>query len=405
VKVKKARISFENVLATDGVAWTLFGMAQEEGLLYTSSGERFEGRRPSAKARQSVLSLLLLFDKLIVHDFTRGSGRFRLPDLERDDIVEMAAAFGSSTKPQPLKSQWKPSRTDPRKALSVSRRRELALVQAYKPLIIDRLLSGSRDIFEFHDYLARSLGISRRAYYNEFLDLATNYALGNRAALQNNIIDQSLPRDFGTEIKKELFDFEKRGEVLSPTNAVLLLALIFGYELGAIQELSAFKGLGVATRYYTGRAGGIKQSSEAFSVDPSRVPKSFGLVRTVLHEEGHFFPQIQSIAHALKLRKDPHLQAFKEQFREFHLQLERGDREDLRRIRKEVQRAKKALERTAKWTLPLRWLTYISLPAALAEGLLVGTPIAGTSLAVMSAVGTAVSARAYRKNEWALFGM
>lgn len=395
---KLSNMNFENVLITDGVAWTLFGMAQQEGLLYTKDGEGFTGRPPSRRDRQAALSLLVLFDKLLVHDHSPGPGTFRLPDLERDGVLEIVAASEPSAKVAPLRSSWKPSNSDPRKTPPLSLRRDLALVQTYKPLIVDRLMSVRS---EFETYMARTLGISRRTYNNEFLDLATNYALGNRALLRNNLIERALPRKLLDEMKSELFDFQKRGELLSETNARLVAALVFAEEIAVIKELSATRGLGVASRHYTRGTG----TDEGFTVDPSQVPRSFGLIRSILHEEGHFFPEIESIGHALRLRKNPHLRAFKEQFREFHTQLASGDSEALERVRKEVGRAKRALERTAKWSLALRWLTYISLPTSLAESLLVGAPIVGTSLAVMSAAGTIGVQRASRQNEWVLFGV
>lgn len=394
------RISFDNVLVADGMAWTLFGMGQQEGLLYTAQGEGFSGRLPSPKDRQAVLSLLLLFDKLVIHDMTGGT--LRLPDLERHGLLEIIASDEPSTKAAPMKSAWKPTKTDTRPAPPVLLRRDLTLLQAYKPLIINRLMSRP---MKFDSLMARRLGISRREYLSEFLDLSVNYITGNATDLQDNIIEQNVPAWLLNEIKKELFDFQSRGEVVCPTNVTLIVALLSANELAVIQELSAARGLGVATRYYTRIGTGSPRSSDMFSADPSQVPRSFGLVRSILHEEGYFFPRIESIAHALKLRKDPHLRAFKEQLCQFHVQLVSGDHDRLAEVRNEVKQAKLALERTGKWNLGLRWLTYLSVPAGLAECLLGGPPIIGSSLAVASAVGTAASTRTSKHNEWVLFGM
>jgi len=258
---------------------------------------------------------------------------------------------------------------------------------------------------EFDCHMARTLHISRRAYYNAFLDLAIHYATGNLEALRDNIIERALPIRLLNELKGEFFDFEKRGEILSPTNTILAMSLVFANELATIQELSATRGLGVATRHYTRAARLSNQHDGGFSVDPSEAPRSFGLVRSILHEEGHFFPKIESITHALKLRKNPHLRAFKEQFREFQVQLGRGDHDALEKIRNEVRRAKRVLERTAKWNLALHWLTYMALPISGVEWLLGGSPIVGASLAVMKAAGTATNARASRNNKWVMFGL
>ena len=396
------RIRFDEVLVTDALAWTLFGLAQREGLLYTAGGEGSSGRHAKPKDCQAALSLLVLFDKLVVHDLSPPANGCRLPDLESAGILEVVTAGEPSAKPPPLKSSWTPNKVDPRPSPPVFLRRDLALLQRYKPLIIDRLMTAN---LEFDSHMARTLHISRRAYHNAFLDLAIHYAMGNLEALRDNIIERALPRRLLNEFKREFFDFERHGETLAPTNAILAISLVFANELATIQELSATRGLGVATRHYT-RIGQLsRQHDGGFSLNPSEAPRSFGLVRSILHEEGHFFPRIESIAHALKLRKNPHLRAFKEQFREFHLQLSRGDHDALQKIRNEVRRAKRALERKAKWTLALHWLTYIALPISGVECLLGGSPIVGTSLAVMKAAGTAINARASRKNRWVMFGL
>jgi len=392
-------IRFNEVLLADGMAWTLFGLAQQEGLLYTKKGEGFSGRPPSERDKQAVLSLFVLFDKLIVHDYTHDTGTYRFPDLEREGMLEVIAAFESSERPVPLESSWKPSKFDPRLKAPRSHRQSLALVRDYKPLIIDRLMSASAT---YDATIAVKLNISRRVYYSELLDLAIGYVTGNTTLLRTNLIEQKLSRRFLNQIKREFFDF---GELISPANAILLLSLVFAEEIGVIREISVTRNLGVATRHYS-RASKIAFSNNGgFTTDATQIPKTFGLVRSVLHEEGHFFPQIENITHALKLRKNPNLRAFKEQLREFHIQLVNGDKEALGKIRKEVKRAKTVLERTGKWDAALRWLTYISLPAGVVEGLLGGAPIAGTSLAVMSAAGAATNARAFKKNQWVMFGM
>ena len=66
----KNSIRFDEVLATDALAWTLFGMAQRGGFLYTAVGEGFCDRPAKPKDRQAVLRLLVLFDKAVVKDLT-----------------------------------------------------------------------------------------------------------------------------------------------------------------------------------------------------------------------------------------------------------------------------------------------------------------------------------------------
>jgi len=161
VSKTKDSIRFDEVLVTDALAWTLFGIAQREGFLYTPGGEGFCERPTKPKDRQAVLSLFVLFDKLVVHDLNPGAIGFRLPDLERDGILEVVTAGEPSAKPAPLRSSWTPSKVDPRANPPVFLRRDLVLFQRYKPLVIDRLMTAT---LEFDSYIARTLHISRRAY-------------------------------------------------------------------------------------------------------------------------------------------------------------------------------------------------------------------------------------------------
>lgn len=82
-----------------------------------------------------------------------------------------------------------------------------------------------------------------------------------------------------------------------------------------------------------------------------------------------------------------------------------GDHNSLKAIREEIRRAKRSIPRSARWNLGLKWMTYFSLPIAVAEAIVQGFPIVGTSLTVISTIGTVRSSRMYNKNEWVLFGM
>jgi hypothetical protein len=252
--------------------------------------------------------------------------------------------------------------------------------------------------------MAQVLKISRRAYYADFLAFAIAYSTGNEREAKSTILAQALPSKLLRRISRELFDFQCRGENLGPTNATLCVALTFATEIATIIELSTARRIGVATHHYARLPRTIAESQPGFSTDPSAVPRSFGVVRNILTEEGGFLPEIQNIEHALRLRSSPHLKAFKARFREFHSQLVTGDLDAVRKIRAEVTAARRALRRAEHWDRGLRWLSYISLPAGIVESLLGGAPIAGTSLAVMSAAGSAATTRMHDKNHWALFG-
>jgi hypothetical protein len=79
-------VNFEHVLATDRLAWELFGAAAQEKLLFVRDNEQ-EPRTRSGLAKQRALSLIVLFDRLSIPD--PGLNSFRLPDLEKEGIVEI----------------------------------------------------------------------------------------------------------------------------------------------------------------------------------------------------------------------------------------------------------------------------------------------------------------------------
>lgn len=160
---------------------------------------------------------------------------------------------------------------------------------------------------------------------------------------------QVLPEDFLNEMSEELFDFATRGDSVSAANATLTGAIAFA-------------------------------------------------------DEGRFMPCIESIQHALLLRKDPHLKAVREQLKLFHSGLLVGDRNAVLEARREIQKALRRLERRSGWDRALRWLTYVSVPVGIAESFVWSLPVAGTSLSVIGVAGTAAWRCIEKENEWVLFG-
>jgi hypothetical protein len=134
-------IQFDKALVTDGLAWALFGMAKREGLLDASEVESSVVGLPGRSIRQAALTLLLMFDKVVVHDLSLPPGEFRIPALEHDGLLEIVPALYPSRKPLPLLSTWKPTTFDRRGKPPVSLRRDLALMRTYRPFIINRLLT------------------------------------------------------------------------------------------------------------------------------------------------------------------------------------------------------------------------------------------------------------------------
>jgi len=395
-------LRFDHVLATDGIARSFFELAKDEGLLYSTEGSELPGHGPTRRVLQAALTLLVLFDKVVIHDNVPGPPSNRIPDLERDGIIEVIGGTEPLQKSAPLKTTWIPSKHDPRGTPPLSLRRSLSLIQAYKPLILDRLVALK---VEDNVAFAKQLGITTRSYYSYLTDYAISYAVGDEKGVAGNFLEKSFPAKMRKDFKRELFDFSRSGgDAISFVNATLIASIAFADELALIRELSSQQGLGVATSYYLRASKYPTRRDPTFSTDPARVPKTFGLVRSVLHEEGHFFPEIQDLNHALKLRANPHLQPFKQQLKHYHEELARGDHHALEKVRKEVSLAKRALRKAGAWNKALSWLTYISLPSGLAESLLAGPPILSTSLAVLAVAGTARTNRTIKHHEWAMFG-
>ncbi len=78
-------MDFRRVLVTDRLAWENFGAAAREQLLFVKQPGEQTFQRKLGRAMQRALSLIVLFDRLVIHDF--GDGTFRLPVLEDEGIV------------------------------------------------------------------------------------------------------------------------------------------------------------------------------------------------------------------------------------------------------------------------------------------------------------------------------
>jgi hypothetical protein len=323
-------MDFSRVLVTDRLAWEIFGVAAREKLLFVQSPGEQPPRARRGTAGQRALSLLVLFDRLLIHDY--GPGTFRLPDLEKEGIVEVIPAHEVPPNVPALNTQWKKghlgSRRKPPEALLWS----LSLIQQFRPLVINRLLKAK---VEFDSLMSDVLGISRRKYVEAFLDYALAYAQEHEAAVRGHLLAQALPEDFLNEMSEELFDFAARRDVVSAPNATLTGAIAFADEIAVIQSLSATLGLGVATEYY-GETFRAEPALKGKELDAVAAANQFLILRAAFADEGRFMPRIEGIQQALLLRKDPHLKAVREQLKLFHSGLTAGDRNAVLEARREI---------------------------------------------------------------------
>jgi hypothetical protein len=389
-------MDFKRILVTDSLAWEIFGAAARDRLLFVrAAGDEI---RPSRRKLIShrALSLIVLFDRLVIHDFSRGI--LRLPDLEKEGIVEVVAAHETPQRPKALSTRWEQGRLGSRGRPPKELLRSLTLVEQVRPLVVNRILTARSD---YDSFVADALHMSRRKYINLFLDYVIAYIQGNEESLQRHVFTEAFPEDLRREITEELFDFSAQGERLSPTNATLVAAILFAEEIATIQHLSTNLGLGVATEHY----------GEQFRPEPSLtnremdavVAANYFVILRAAMAENRFMPRIDGLRHALSLRKDAHLKAIREQLTVFHAGLLAGDRNAVAEARREVEKARRKLKRRAGWDRPLTWLAYLSVPALVAD-VFVGTPIGSLSLSAIHATGTLVSRRVEKENEWVLFG-
>ena len=393
------QMDFSRVLVTDNLAWQLFSAANREKLLFSRLSKEKDLptlSKGGGPARQRALTLLLLFDHLVLHDY---NDTFRLPDLERDGIVEVVQSSGPVENVAPLPTRWRRGplahRGRPPRALLKS----LALVQRLQPFVVNRVLPMTGEI-KFFPALAKGLRVSRRRCVELFLDYALAAVRGDQVALREHVFTTELPEDFLREITDGLFHFN---EQLDAGNSLIFAAMLAADQIATIQSLSARLGLGVATEHY-GEVFRPETALVGIELDAVAAANKFLTLRAALVEEGGLLPRIDCIKDALALRKDPRLRAVREQLAILHGGLTTGDREAISDARREIRKARQALRRRAAWDKALRWVAYLSVPVGVAEILSGTPPIVGTSIAVVGAAGTAGSRKVERDNEWVLFG-
>jgi hypothetical protein len=391
-------MDFSRVLVTDRLAWELFGAAANERLLFSRPTSQESLPKTGGLTRQRALSLLILFDQLVLHDINDA---FRLPDLEKDGIVEVMPAATMPKGVQPLDTRWRNGPLAHRGRPPRNLLQSLSLIQQFRPFVINRLLKGHQ--WEFFAMIAKGLRISKRQCLESFFEYSTAVAQGDQNTLRDNVFGVALPKDFLKELTDELFDFSARGEILSPPNAVLIAAILFAEELANIKSLSTTLGLGVATEHY-GESFRPEPALSGVELDATTAANRFLVLRSAFVEEGGFMPRIDGMKDALALRKDPHLAAVREQLAAFHGGLIAGDRQAVLEARNEIRSARQKLKRRAHWDKALRWLAYLSVPVGVAELFSGSPPLVGTSIAAIGAAGVAGSRNIEKRNEWVLFG-
>ncbi len=385
---------FTRVLLTDKIAWELFGLAARERMLYSSDSKEITPTPIRGAVSQRALSFLVLFDNVIIHDF--GNGTFRIPDLEGEGILQVIARGKPARAIKPLRTRWRLGPLHNRRKPPASLLRSLRLFKEERALVIDRLLSVRSD---WERSLATVLGISRRDFLNAFFDYALACVEGDQVVLRNTILNR-LPDDILGHWTSRLFDFRSEDELMDEFTAKVVFAIAFADEIRIIQELSEQLGVGVATEHYRS-----KYASQPPTLDPRSAADHFAVLRAAIAEDHGGLPRIRDIRHALALRHDPNLRSLRAMLAEFHKAVMVGDADLVVSARREVARAKRAMARGEKWQRGLDWVAYLALPVGVAETLTGAPPIAGTSLSMIGATGTAAVSRAKRRHGWVFFNL
>jgi hypothetical protein len=376
----KMTTDFQKVILAHDFSNILVGQGLREGLVISEDRQYLESpffRR--LFRRQYVLSLLVLFDKLLIpHIWPQDNPTVRIPILEDAGVLERVDT------PEIHKNSsvgWDPLR----------------------PFIVDELVrigSKKKDDLILWKQLAKTLGWSRRKTYGAAIDYVG--AISNEDVRKQTAFYRLLPKSFLTKLDEQITrPFSLKKGPFNECQFLLLVAVGISHFLELYQECSMVFGAGVASTKWSAVA-----NTTSLSVnDPTRdIANTFGLVRAELSEEQPLFPRFESIKDALMLRRDANFKAFRKQLALFHDSISRGEKEDAIRIRKEVSKAKRRLKAVQVLNQPLRFVTYLSLPTSIIEPLIFGPPIVGTSLSILSVTATMTLEHIKRKNAWVLFG-
>lgn len=381
---------FSKVVLGSQIDLALVGQAAMDGFLAPGAAEDLTNLGRKMRNKQEALSLLVLFDQVILPDATGGN--YEIPILEREGILQIHRGERLLLKDFEG-SDWQRNR-DPEISVRV-----LDRTVSVRPLVLEYV---ARRSIEFVNEAAPLLGFTRKELINSIIDLAHFHYLGDKDRLKTNPIVQALPSSFIKDIRKGLKS-QPPSDNINPIDVILIGAAHAGALLDYYFRLSQSFRTGVATNEFSGK-GRLWNKHPEIQDQIENVAESFCLVRAALHEESHFFPKIEGIRHALKLRSDPNLKAFREQLALFQNGLMQGDGSDIFRLVKEVYRSAGALRRNSMVKQGLEWLTLASLPASVVETLIQGLPVTSLSLSIFSIAGTMYSNRIDNLHRWVLFG-
>lgn len=330
-------INFRNVIAYDSIATDIIAQASKEELLIDAKGQKaaYPYRRDT-KRLQEALALFVLFDRVLIPndlDITE----FRIPILESENLIEYPS--------------WEKYAIDKRGRSENGRAaliRNLQEASNVKALLIKSIVQRqTKD--EFWSKTARIVKIPKYQFINAALEYFLAYLMEDQEKLQTNILTELLSDEILSLINSDLSRAAEEGVPDADENwtsgEALLIEIILNVSIiETLQNLSKKYKTGVATKIYKGLSD--IHISKISRSDITDISKNFYLLRSIIHENGGYFPRIRGIRHAIDLRKDANLGSFREHVTLFHSYLSKGDIDSIMKIRKEIDRAIRIIERT-----------------------------------------------------------
>jgi hypothetical protein len=147
-------------------------------------------------------------------------------------------------------------------------------------------------------------------------------------------------------------------------------------------------------------------SVETLPSHDSQLPDDLLQVYQIALNEVHYLPHVESINDVLRLHDGPRLRAFREAVHHWAKVFQEGDLSAEQRIRRDIAKASEEFCRLERWSQVGGWLTYMSIPLAIASLWLIGPVGLAASLAP-TALGAAIQTyRDVKDRElrWLAFG-
>jgi len=378
------------VVLADRILGALTGQAAAEKML-SSDSTHWVKKAGSFRSTQDALSLIILFDRLLLP--VHAGDVVDIPVLRDADALEV------------FQYDLRPSEAWSKKDAIF---KALEPYESVRPFVLNRLMKlkwGTADAedAEFDRLLAAVAKGSRRTVYDAIIRYAIAFYREDKPAMEGSFLGRVLP----SNLREEVLDapLRKRSTVHVNERAMRLvaMALLATGQISSFLEMAIKESASIASGDFGGTSRGWSKMTPAVD-DVESVTRGFFLLRCAIHEEGRYFREIRGIKDALRLRKDPSLKALKTQLNALHEHLKLGDCDAVRCLREEGVKAKAALERSGRFSRSLRWVTYLSLPVAVAEAIAIGAPVLSTCMSVYAVAATAAQDWAARKHGWLMFG-